>query len=144
MGFVVVWYGVNTGFARMKPLFFVKRLGFFQKLEQERTGFSTTKTSPYKFLGFGSAGLPSRSPFQYTPKRPSSNFFGLIFPRPEVGGKILVGSVEPSCDHDFHLYPSDPEVGVSRTKGRCFKSSNKKTIFVEKMGGVNNIDSFLG
>ena len=33
-------------------------------------------------------------------------------PRPEVGGKILVGSVEPSCDHDFHLYPSDPEAEI--------------------------------
>lgn len=33
-------------------------------------------------------------------------------PRPEVGGKILVGSVEPSCDHDFHLYPSDPEAKI--------------------------------
>jgi len=32
-----------------------------------------------------------------------------VYFRPEVGGKILVGSVEPSCDHDFHLYPSDPE-----------------------------------
>ncbi|CAJ1340195.1 unnamed protein product [Effrenium voratum] len=32
-----------------------------------------------------------------------------IYFRPEVGGKILVGSVEPSCDDPFHIYPSDPE-----------------------------------
>eukprot|EP00439_Symbiodinium_sp_Y106_P049786 s1701_g6.t1 len=29
--------------------------------------------------------------------------------RPEVGGKILVGSVEPQCDEDYHIYPEDPE-----------------------------------
>lgn len=32
-----------------------------------------------------------------------------VYFRPEVGGKILVGGVEPSCDQDFHIYPSDPE-----------------------------------
>ncbi|CAK9093944.1 Uncharacterized zinc-type alcohol dehydrogenase-like protein YdjJ [Durusdinium trenchii] len=32
-----------------------------------------------------------------------------VYFRPEVGGKILVGSVEPSCDENFHIYPSDPE-----------------------------------
>ena len=27
----------------------------------------------------------------------------------EVGGKILVGSVEPACDSPYHVYPDDPE-----------------------------------
>jgi sarcosine oxidase subunit beta len=29
--------------------------------------------------------------------------------RPEVGGKILVGSVEPECDEPFWDYPADPD-----------------------------------
>eukprot|EP00930_Biecheleria_cincta_P039091 TRINITY_DN26894_c0_g1_i1.p1 TRINITY_DN26894_c0_g1~~TRINITY_DN26894_c0_g1_i1.p1 ORF type:complete len:475 (+),score=59.23 TRINITY_DN26894_c0_g1_i1:31-1455(+) len=32
-----------------------------------------------------------------------------IYFRPEVGGKILVGNVEPACDEPFHVYPRDPE-----------------------------------
>lgn len=32
-----------------------------------------------------------------------------VYFRPEVGGKILLGSVEPECDHTFHGYPEDPE-----------------------------------
>jgi len=32
-----------------------------------------------------------------------------VYFRPEVGGKILVGSVEPRCDEEYHIYPEDPE-----------------------------------
>jgi len=32
-----------------------------------------------------------------------------IYFRPEVGGKILVGGIEPACDAPFHEYPVDPE-----------------------------------
>jgi sarcosine oxidase subunit beta len=32
-----------------------------------------------------------------------------VYFRPEVGGKILAGSVEPSCDEPYHDFPKDPE-----------------------------------
>ncbi|EOD23524.1 hypothetical protein EMIHUDRAFT_239508 [Emiliania huxleyi CCMP1516] len=32
-----------------------------------------------------------------------------VYWRPEVGGKILCGTVEPPCDASFHRYPEDPE-----------------------------------
>eukprot|EP00928_Gymnodinium_smaydae_P031593 TRINITY_DN23145_c0_g1_i1.p1 TRINITY_DN23145_c0_g1~~TRINITY_DN23145_c0_g1_i1.p1 ORF type:complete len:485 (-),score=53.66 TRINITY_DN23145_c0_g1_i1:187-1617(-) len=32
-----------------------------------------------------------------------------VYFRPEVGGKILLGSVEPECDASSHVYPEDPE-----------------------------------
>lgn len=32
-----------------------------------------------------------------------------VYFRPEVGGKILLGSLEPECDDHFHAYPEDPE-----------------------------------
>mmetsp|Transcript_25412 Transcript_25412/g.70771 ORF Transcript_25412/g.70771 Transcript_25412/m.70771 type:complete len:470 (-) Transcript_25412:214-1623(-) len=32
-----------------------------------------------------------------------------VYFRPEVGGKILLGSVEPPCDAPTHSYPEDPE-----------------------------------
>jgi len=32
-----------------------------------------------------------------------------VYFRPEVGGKILLGSVEPPCDDATHIYPEDPE-----------------------------------
>mmetsp|Transcript_81291 Transcript_81291/g.230309 ORF Transcript_81291/g.230309 Transcript_81291/m.230309 type:complete len:472 (+) Transcript_81291:108-1523(+) len=32
-----------------------------------------------------------------------------VYLRPEVGGKILLGTVEPACDAPTHIYPDDPE-----------------------------------
>ena len=43
-----------------------------------------------------------------------------------MGGKILVGGVEPSCDQDFHIYPSDPEVAKFQLKFLHFARKKKK------------------
>jgi sarcosine oxidase subunit beta len=32
-----------------------------------------------------------------------------VYWRPQVGGQILVGSIEPECDDDFHVHPSDAD-----------------------------------
>ena len=32
-----------------------------------------------------------------------------VYMRPEVGGKILIGTVEPACDAQSHEYLDDPE-----------------------------------
>ena len=32
-----------------------------------------------------------------------------VYWRPQVGGQILIGSIEPECDNGFHVHPSDAD-----------------------------------
>ena len=48
--------------------------------------------------------------WDYTNQGPTFADFDVgVYWRPQVGGKILIGSIEPECDNAFHVHPGDAD-----------------------------------